>query len=209
MGGPPPFQTNSARLRPRPAGSHPSPLQIRDGPGPEGLRLFHSDAGAGPGQALICAPLLSEELACGRWRVAVFRRLHRRLSADQEALLREFALLNVGSVIDEDPRPCSVLMAPAAAAAVECLSCSDIVAMALHLVGLVEPNAAAGEGEYVAADRRGRLVGPPLALRLRSQAGGERGSPGGSPTATASARSSFGEPAPLPATAAAATPVAG
>lgn len=127
---------------------------------------------AGPGLARIAYTSLPEEFESGHYRLAIIRRLRKRLTPQQVTLIREFVTLNAGKVIEEDPSPSSVLMAstaPASTTAFERLSCSDFVAMMLHLVGLVEPTK--NPHEFVATHRKGRLAGPPCSVKLRHNSG--------------------------------------
>lgn len=145
---------------------------VREGPGVDGLALVHADENAGPGMARIVYASLAEEFECGQNRLAIIRRLRKRLTPQQVTLVREFVTLNAGKVIEEDPSPSSVLMAstaPATTTAFERLSCSDFVAMMLHLVGLVEPTN--NPKEFVATHRKGRLAGPPCSVKLRHNSG--------------------------------------
>ena len=145
---------------------------MREGPDVGGLALVHADESAGPGMARIAYTSLSEELDSGQYRLAIMRRLRKRLSPQKVTLVREFVNLNVGNIIEEDNSPSSVLMAstaPTSTTAFERLSCSAFVAMMLHLVGLADPTN--NPHEFVAPDRKGRLAGPPCSLRLRHNSG--------------------------------------
>ena len=169
-------------------------MQVREGPGERGLMLYHSDECVGPGFSKVAAVNLADELQHGNYRLAVVRRLRKRLTAEQTALVLEFTALNVGNIITEDQVPSSVLMASTGAtpgAAFERFSCSEFVAMMLHLAGLVEPTDS--PHEFVARDRKGRLVGPACLIKLRpaSPTLSPRHSPFGSPTSTVGSSTHF------------------
>lgn len=84
-------------------------MQVRDGAGPEGLALYHADERAGPGAIRVARRNFADELRSGRYRLAVVRRLHRRLTPAQADLVREFAAMNVGKESRRAPAPASVL----------------------------------------------------------------------------------------------------
>ncbi len=133
--------------------------------------LYHADdpLPSAPGMTRITGVSLTEELQNNStYRLAIVRRLRTPLSPQKVALIEDFVALNNGAVIPEQQRPSSVLMASSTSTtqAFEYLDCSDFVMMMLHLVGLVEPTQ--NPFEYVASDSRGRLLAPPVAIKLKS-----------------------------------------
>lgn len=144
-------------------------LQVREGPGSDGLVLFHADEPAGPGTARVTRTSFAEELRTGRHRLAVVRRLHKRLSPAHADLVHQFATLNLGKTAPIPPHPASILQANTAGmttTAYERLSCSDFVATMLQVAGVVERT---GETrDYGATNSRGHVVGPPLNLTQRT-----------------------------------------
>lgn len=130
--------------------------------------MYHADSPSEvPGTVAITSASFQSELASGQHRAVVIRCLHKRLDAQQIELVNEFAALNVGKIVPVDQHPASILMANlnrATTTAYERLSCSEFVAMMLHLVGLVAPTGI--RSEYAATHRKGRVVGPTLAIRL-------------------------------------------
>lgn len=109
---------------------------------------------------------LASELSSGRYRLAVVRCLHRRLTDDQVALVKEFVALNEGKTFDDDPQPSSILMASSSSGstAFERLCCSEFVAMMLHLVGAVAPTDI--PFEYAATHAKGKLIRSTMVLQL-------------------------------------------
>ena len=83
--------------------------QVRDGAGPDALALYHADERAGSGTVRVARRNFAEELRTGRYRLAVVRRLHRRLTPAQADLVREFAAANVGKELQRASAPASVL----------------------------------------------------------------------------------------------------
>lgn len=146
---------------------------VRENPGPGGLALYHADDPRGPDTARVVRAPLAAALRSGRYRLAVVRRLHHRLSPDREALVAQFAALNVGREAPRPPAPALVLQANtagASATAYEHLACSEFVATMLHLAGLVEPTKA--PRDFAASDPKGHLVGPPICVKVAPPPGG-------------------------------------
>ena len=146
---------------------------MREGNGIDGLFLYHADARAGNGTARVVRVPFQAELRSGRYRTAVVRRLHRPLASPQAALVAEFAEINEGRVsVDDQEGPCGILMANTSgsiSSAYERLSCSEFVAMMLHVAGLVERTDV--PRQYAAMGMRGMVLGAPYGLNLRSEDG--------------------------------------
>ena len=159
--------------------------QVRNAPGLEGLTLFHSDdTTGGPEHNRIVSIPLAEELSFrgvgggagvgaaggGATRLAFVRRLRTRLTPTQESLVKEFALLNVNNVIEGDASPRILLMASPhatpASSAFERFSVSEFVVMMLFVVGLVEQASSPQQSFIAAADKKGRLFGPPIPIKV-------------------------------------------
>jgi hypothetical protein len=145
-----------------------SKLQVRDQTSGEVL-LYHSDdcMPSVPGTTQVIGRSLTEELN-SNYRLAIVRRLRTPLSPQKVALVHDFVALNNGSIIPEQCRPSSILMASSSSPtqSFERLDCSEFVTMMLHLVGLVEPTQ--NPFEYVSTDSKGRLLAPPISIKLKS-----------------------------------------
>jgi hypothetical protein len=148
-------------------------LQVRNGPGDDGLMVYHTDEPCNYGDATnsssartkVKGEHLAAELSSGRYRLAVVRCLHRRLSDDQIALVKEYVALNEGKTFEDDSHPSSILMASpsSGSTAFERLCCSEFVAMMLHLIGAVAPTDI--PFEYAATHPKGKLIRSTMVLQ--------------------------------------------